>query len=118
VVEELRLRRERGHLLIAMRKMSEAMKDFEHALELNARHGPALRGSGLCKFQQGKYAEAIQDLERAAAAEPGNATNYYFMGVAGVALDQSEQARAALQKAISIDPVGSVRAHVHLASLC
>jgi tetratricopeptide (TPR) repeat protein len=108
---------ERGHLLMAMGKVPEALKDFEQALELNARYGPALRGSGLCKFQQGKYAEAIQDLERATDAEPGNATNYYFMGIACVALDRRDQARAALHKALSIDPVASVRAHVHLASL-
>jgi len=108
---------ERGHLLMAMEKLPEATKDFEHALELNARYGPALRGLGLCEFQRGKYAEALQDLERATDAEPGNATNYYFMGIAGVALDRREQARAALQKALSLDPVASVRAHVHLASL-
>jgi tetratricopeptide (TPR) repeat protein len=46
-----------------------------------------------------------------------SSTDYYFMGVAGVALDRSEQARAAQQKALNIDPAGSVRAHVHLASL-
>jgi len=108
---------ERGHLLMTMEKLPEALKDFQRALELNARYGVALRGLGLCKFQQGKYAEAIQDLEHAADAEPGNATNYYFMGIAGVALDRREQARAALQKALSIDPIASVRAHVHLASL-
>lgn len=39
------------------------------------------------------------------------------MGIADVALDRDEQACAALQKALSIDPAGSVRAHVHLASL-
>jgi len=108
---------ERGHLLLTLGKLSEAMKDFEHALELEGRYGPALRGSGLGKFQQRKYAEAIQDLKRAADAEPGNATNHYFLGIAAVALDQREQARAALQKALSIDPASSVRAHVHLASL-
>src|SRR5437867_1760730 len=47
---------ERGHLLIAMGKPSEAAEDFARALELNIRYGPALRGSGICKFQQGKYA--------------------------------------------------------------
>ena len=39
------------------------------------------------------------------------------MGIAGVALDRRELARASLQKALSLDPTGSVRAHVHLASL-
>jgi cytochrome c-type biogenesis protein CcmH/NrfG len=63
------------------------------------------------------HAIVIQDLERATDAEPGNATNCYYIGVDSVALDRREQARAALQEALSIDPVASVRAHVHHASL-
>jgi tetratricopeptide (TPR) repeat protein len=78
---------------------------------------PALRGSGLCQFQQGNYSEAFEDLECAFDAEPENSTDYYFLGIAGVALVRREQAHAALEKALSIDPVASVRAHVHLASL-
>jgi tetratricopeptide (TPR) repeat protein len=109
---------ERGHLLLTMGRMPEAIKDFQRALELNANYGPALRGLGLGKFQQNKYAEAVQDLERAADLEPGNATVYYFKGIAEVALDRREPARASLEKALSIDPVSSVRAHVHLATLC
>ncbi len=108
---------ERGLLLLTMGRVGEAMKDFQHALELNARYGPALRGSGLGKFQQNRFADAVQDLELAADAEPGNATIYYFMGIADVALDRREEARAALLKALSIDPTTSVRAHVHLATL-
>ena len=109
---------ERGHLLIAMGRPSEAAQDFARALELNIRYGPALRGSGICKFQQGKYAEAVEELERAAAAEPGNATIYLFMGTSYLALDRREQARTALLKALSIDASGAARAHVHLANLC
>ncbi len=108
---------ERGHLLIAMNRPDDASGDFAKALELNERYGPALRGAGMCRFQQGKHIEAIQFLTRAADAEPGNAMNFLFMGVANLALDQREQARAALLKALSIDPVGANRAHVHLASL-
>jgi tetratricopeptide (TPR) repeat protein len=108
---------ERGHVLIAMGRAPEASADFARALELNSRYGPAIRGSGICKFQQGNYAEAVQELERAAQAEPGNATNYLFMGTAQVALDRREQARASLQKALSIDSAAAARAHVYLANL-
>ena len=100
-----------------MGKTGEALIDFNRALELNGRYGPALRGAGMCKFQAGRYAEAIPDLEHAANAEPDNAVNYYLMGIADVALDRREHGRAALQKALSLDPVASVRAHVHLATL-
>jgi tetratricopeptide (TPR) repeat protein len=108
---------ERGHLHLAMGNRPDAMKDLEHALQLNPRYGPALRGLGLCQFQSGDYAAAVQTLERAAEVEPGNATNYYFMGIAGVALDRRDLARASLQKSLNLDPKASIRAHVHLASL-
>jgi tetratricopeptide (TPR) repeat protein len=108
---------ERGHLYIAMNQPALAAKDFTRALEIIPRYGPALRGAGLCAFQQGRYVEAIGYLKRAADAEPGNATNYLFIGAANLALDQREQAHAALLKALSLDPTGSARAHVHLANL-
>lgn len=108
---------ERGHLYIAMNQPAMAARDFTRALEIIPRYGSALRGAGLCAFQQGQYVEAIGYLRRAADVEPGNATNFLFIGTANLALDQREQARAALQKALSLDPAGSARAHVHLANL-
>jgi tetratricopeptide (TPR) repeat protein len=108
---------ERGHLLISMGKLDEAARDFAKALELDAHYGPALRGSGICKIQQGKYAEAVQELQAAADAEPGNPANFLFMGTADTALGRTEQARAALHRALTIDPKGAARAHVQLANL-
>lgn len=108
---------ERGHLLIWLGRFEDAAKDFARALEVNNRYGPALRGSGLCKFQQGKFAEAIKTLELAAFLEPEVANTYLFLGIARLALDQREPARTALQQSLRIDPKGAARAHVHLAEL-
>ncbi len=108
---------ERGHLKIAMGQMKEAAEDFARALELDPRYGPALRGSGICKFQQEKFAEAIEDLESAIAVEPNVSKSFLFLGVSYLALDRRELARAALQKALNLDPEGSSRARVHLANL-
>ena len=72
----------------------------------------------MCEYQEEKFAEAVQTLTKAADAEPGIATNYLFIGAADLALDRRDQARSALRKALSIDPIGSARAHVHLATLC
>ncbi len=108
---------ERGHLRIAMGQAAEAAKDFERALKINPGFAPALRGAGLCEFQQGKFAEAAAHLEKAADAEPGNPTTYLFWGMSSLALDRREQARAALTKALTLDPKGAARAHIHLANL-
>jgi tetratricopeptide (TPR) repeat protein len=107
----------RGHLRLAMGQVSAAAQDFARALELNARCEPALRGSGLCKFQQGSFEDAAEDFERAAAEAPGNPMNHLLLGIANSALGRHAAAHASLGKALSLDPVGAVRAHVHLANL-
>jgi tetratricopeptide (TPR) repeat protein len=109
---------ERGHLRIALGDAAGAARDFEQALKINPGYGPALRGVGFCEFQQGKFADAVRDLEKAVDAESPNATTCLFLGMSRLALGLRDQARAALKKALTIDPNGAARAHVHLANLC
>jgi tetratricopeptide (TPR) repeat protein len=108
---------ERGHIRIALGRCDLAAPDFAGALALNQGYEPALRGSGICKLEQGKHAEAIADLEAAASLNPTVSSTYLFLGVANIAFDRREAARAALQKALALDSVGAARAHVHLANL-
>ena len=108
---------ERGHIRIALGQCGQATTDFAGALALNQGYEPALRGSGICKLEQGKVAEAIADLEAAASLNPTVYSTYLFLGVANIAFDRREAARAALQKALALDSVGAARAHVHLANL-
>jgi tetratricopeptide (TPR) repeat protein len=108
---------ERGHLQIALGHVADASSDFGRALALNDRYEPALRGAGLCRFQERKFEDAVTNLNRAVAEEPGNAVTYLFLGMANLALDRREPARYALQKALAIDRKGAARAHVHLANL-
>lgn len=108
---------ERGQLKLSMDQVTEAAEDIAKALDLNPRYGPALLGAGMCLFQQGNYTEAIRYLNGAAEVEPRNATNYFFLGLANLALDRRDTARAAFQKALNLDPKAAARAHVHLANL-
>jgi tetratricopeptide (TPR) repeat protein len=108
---------QRGHLRLSMGKFMEAEKDFGEALELNPQYEPALRGTGICKIREGKYADALKELDQAVTLEPRDASAYLFLGFANASLDRREKARAALLKALSLDAVGSARAHVYLANL-
>jgi len=108
---------QRGHLRVSMGRFAEAEKDFGQALELNPQYEPALRGTGICKIREGKYADALKDLDQAVTMEPRDAPAYLFLGFANASLDRREEARAAFLKALSLDAVGSARAHVHLADL-
>jgi tetratricopeptide (TPR) repeat protein len=107
----------RGHLRIVMGQASEAEKDFTQALELNGSYEPALRGLGICRFQEGRFEEAAELFVRAASESPGNALNHLFLGISYSELGRSAAARVSLEKALAVDPVGAVRAHVHLAGL-
>jgi len=108
---------ERGNLRLAAGRLDDASTDFARVLKLDPHSGPALRGSGVCKFQLGRFPEAVSDLEKAAAAEPDVAKTQMFLGLALMAQDDRERAAASLQRALSLDPKGSARAHVHLASI-
>jgi tetratricopeptide (TPR) repeat protein len=108
---------ERGHLRIATMQVEEAVADFSHALALDNSCEAALRGLGICKFQQENYEGAIEYFERAIAASPRNAVNHLFSGVCHSQLGRHNVAKAALEKALAIDSTGAVRAHVHLANL-
>ncbi len=108
---------QRGHLRLSMGKISQAEKDFSDALELNPQYEPALRGTGIIKIRGEKFADALLDLERAVTLEPRDASAFLFLGFANASLDRREEARAALLKALSLDAVGSARAHVYLANL-
>jgi Flp pilus assembly protein TadD len=59
----------------------------------------------------------LRFLDEAVAKEPRDASAYLFLGLANAALGRREEARAALQKALTLDGEGSARAHVHLADL-
>ncbi len=108
---------ERGHLRISMMEPSEAAADFAHALELNDRYEPALRGLGICNFQEGKLEDAIRYFEQAVSEAPVNAIDHLFLGICNARLNRPDAARAGLHKALAIDPIGAARAHVHLAHL-
>ncbi len=108
---------ERGHLRVSMMQPTEAAADFARALELNDRYEPALRGLGICYFQDGRLEDAIVYFERAVSEAPSNAVDRLFLGICNARLGRSDVARAALHRALAIDPIGAARAHVYLAHL-
>jgi tetratricopeptide (TPR) repeat protein len=108
---------ERGELRIATSRIPEAILDFEQALTLNEDYEPALRGLGYCKLEQQQFAEAIGYLERAITKAPDNANSHLFLGIANLALDRRDTARASLLEALKIDKGRAVTAHMYLADV-
>jgi len=86
----------------AMAKCSEA---YQKAIELNPADGGLHNNYALALAQAKKFPEMQAELEKAAAADPTKAGQYYYnLGAVLVNNNQNEPAGAAFKKAIEIDP--------------
>ena len=63
----------------------------------------------------GEYRESVEFLEKAVNLGPIQTKNLLFLGIANLALSQWEKAQEALERALKVDPAGSVLAHMYLA---
>lgn len=59
---------------------------------------------GMAAFQAGNYAEAIQIFNKAVKEEPDNSRLYNAIGMCYAKLNKKENARAAFESALMIDP--------------
>lgn len=72
----------RGFVLTAQNRVSEALVEFEKALELNHRLGDAWLGRGLCYIHQGKLAEGRDAVQTAVLVEPNRSLFRSYLGKA------------------------------------
>lgn len=68
----------RAAALAALRRDAEALADYRRAVELAPRNDDAWLGRGLFHFSRGRFAESIEDFDRAIALDPGNAVPHRF----------------------------------------
>lgn len=108
---------ERGDIYVIQRKLPEAAADFERALKINARFGPALRGAGYCKLEKREFGHAIKYLEQSIVVQPEYANTYLLLGIAYLETDQRPESKAALLKALSFNTPRELRAHIYLGNL-
>lgn len=59
---------------------------------------------GIALAQTGRHSEAIPHLEKAAGLQPGHAQVHYNLGVAQLALQQTEAARVSFTEALRLNP--------------
>jgi Tfp pilus assembly protein PilF len=68
----------RAAALGALRRDAEALADYRRALELAPKDDDVVLGRGLFFFSRGRYAEAIEDFDRAIALDAGNAVPHLY----------------------------------------
>ena len=84
---------------------AKALENFQKAIELKPDDAAYFNNYGLALARAGKFAEAQENLNKAAALDPAGAGRYFYnLGALLVNAGQNEPASVAFKKAIEADP--------------
>ena len=81
-----------------------ALPLFERSAQLAPRYPRAFHDLAGCLIDQRRHAEAVAPAREAVLLEPGNARNHYNLALALLNSGQQDVGRAALDKAIALEP--------------
>ena len=93
-----------GFLLAARDRISEAVRAFERAMQMDGGLGTAWLGRGLCAIRQGRATAGRADLLMAATLEPNRSLPRSYLGKAWAEAGDSVRAERELQLAKELDP--------------
>ena len=93
-----------GALLARQGKLTEAIEQYERALQLKPDEAEAYTNLGGVLARQGKLTEAVQNCERALQLEPDYAEAYYNLAVALAAQGKLPEAIKDYQRALQLKP--------------
>ena len=104
--EDLQTLLEAGFILRAAGRLEDAQVVFQGVQALSPQLSVAEVALGTVDFQRGDFARARQRYERVIAGNPRDAWAYAQLGETELFDRRYEQARAALEKALELDPKG------------
>jgi tetratricopeptide (TPR) repeat protein len=93
-----------GVALFQLGQTSEALRQYEKALQIRSGYAEADKNLGVCFFQTGRIDEAIKHYENALKSQPNDAEAFNKLGMAYVQDDQPNTAIIEYQKAIAARP--------------
>ena len=104
--DDLQALLEAGFILRAAGRLDDAQVVFQGVQALSPTSSVAEVALGTVDFQRGDYAKARQRYERVIEANPRDAWAFAHLGEAELFDKREDQARAALDKAVELDPKG------------
>ncbi len=102
-----------GDLLLRHRRLEEAEKRLQKAVELDPKLAPAYISLGVLRLQQQKQSEAEKLMRAAVESDPDNYLSHFYRGVVLRLGGQNEEAVKAYQQAVKLKP-DAVRAFTEL----
>jgi len=85
-------------------KLDEAERLIKEALKLEPNNPAFIDSMGWVYFKQGKYADAVEWLEKAVKLEPNDAELRYHLGMTYAELGRIDEAISQLEEALRINP--------------
>jgi len=85
-------------------KHTEAIDQYDKAVEINGEYAAAYYFRGISKTELGRYEEAIEDYKVVICLNPQDATVHYNYGLANAMQQQYEDAVVNFSEAIRLDP--------------
>lgn len=104
----------KGIIEAALGKPQEAVIDFSHAIELNAKNIDALYNRGNIYFQQKNYIKANTDFEKSIEINPNFGKAYYALGLSYYYAEEKEKACLSIKQAVRLDYPGAKEASKQL----
>jgi len=93
-----------ANLLHNAKLLDQAIAQYKSYLDMVPDDPDARVDLGICYFEQEKYAEAIQEMERAVSEHPRHILGHFNLGIVNLNAGNREQAREWFTKAHEIDP--------------
>ena len=94
----------RGNALFAAGKKDESCPLFEQAIKADAGYAPAYLGRAKCEYTAGQSAQALATIQKATSLDPALLDAWYLLGDVYRAQNQPQQALAAYNQALKVNP--------------
>lgn len=92
-----------GLIELNMKELDEAAANFRTVLTRDPKHAGALSGQGRVAFEQKRYPDAVELLQRALAIDDSSREAHYYLGLTFVRLGRKEEGDSQLQIATRLE---------------